>query len=113
MLEPTVNKEPGADQMAESTTLSHAVRAMAPRNWQRIAYKLRGEALRFATRVLEESFEGLLIGVTDEGFLVFDPEHDDSAPILAPFGEVRGLTPLSEVRASELRAAYERCPAAA
>jgi hypothetical protein len=83
------------------------------RTWRRIAYKLKGEGLSFQAAATSDRFEALLVGTTDDGFLIFDPERLDDGTSLEPFHRVRSVTPLSEARANELRAAFERSGAAA
>jgi hypothetical protein len=82
------------------------------RSWRRIAYKLKGEGLYFEGADRQSRFEALLLGTTDEGFLLFDPEQSDDQARLEPFERIRGVMPLPETRAAELRAAFERSAAA-
>ena len=44
---------------------------------------------------------------------MFDPESSVDVARVEPFERVRGVMPLPETRAQELRAAFERSPAAA
>jgi hypothetical protein len=82
-------------------------------SWRRVAFKLKGEVLRFEPRLGTDRFDALVVGTTDDGFVVFDPERTDDATVVEPFTQVRSVTPLPEVRANELRAAFVRSLAAA
>ena len=60
------------------------------RSWRRIAYKLRGEGLWFHLTGNDQPLEALLIGTTESGFLVFDPESSvDVARVERVGDEVR------------------------
>ena len=83
------------------------------RGWRRIGHKLKGEALNFLTQKSDDGFDALLLGTTERGFLVFDPERFEDGAMIEPFERVRCVTPLSETRTEELRAAFERSRAAA
>jgi hypothetical protein len=82
-------------------------------SWRRIAFKLKGEVLQFEPRQGADRFAALVVGTTDDAFVIYDPERDGDTTLIEPFDHVRSVTPLPEVRANELRAAFERSHAAA
>ncbi len=82
-------------------------------SWRRLAFKLKGEVLHFEPRQGSGRFDALVVGSTDEGFVVYDPDRHDDGTLIEPFERVGSVTPLPEVRANELRAAFERSVAAA
>ena len=97
------------DRAMETFTTCHATSL----SWRRIAFKLRGEVLQFEPRQGAARFEALVVGTTETGFVIYDPEREGDTTVVEPFERVRAVTPLPEVRANELRAAFERSYAAA